>query len=186
LQLPSVRESADNGGRMTLASRACCCLAALAACGGHKPSPVAEPVPVAPADAPVAPGESTTTDAAGSGVQTPTPTVDAGADAASGTASAADVSGVVAAYCLYVGAEERVVQCYWKRDDCDRQVAFNKEYGSTRPQECRPSSVVFCLTPSASSETCYPTAAGCAEMYGKLVARNRPTSECVEKRGPAT
>lgn len=172
---------------MTLASRAFC-VAALAACVGHKPAPVADPVP--PADrAVLSDGPSTTIDGAGSAAPTSpteTPPVDAGADAAAGSAGASDATGEVAAYCLYAGAEERVVQCYWKREDCDRQISFNKDFGSTRPQVCRPSSVVFCLTPSASSETCYPTAAGCAEMHGKLVARNRPTSECVEKRGPAT
>lgn len=173
---------------MIVSSRAMFCLAALAACVGHKPSPVAEPAPAAPEVPAGVPEEPSTSADAGSAAPPAAPPADAGVDAAPATASATvpDPTGAIAAYCLYAGTEERVVQCYWKREDCDRQIAFNKDYGSTRPQVCRPSSVVYCLTPSASSETCYPTAEGCADMHGKLVARNRATSECVEKRGPAT
>jgi hypothetical protein len=91
---------------------------------------------------------------------------------------------VTAAHCLYVGPEERVVQCYWKLADCETQIAFNKESGNTQRQACRATSAVYCLTPNASRETCYPTASGCDDMHGKLVGRNRSTTECARKTGP--
>jgi hypothetical protein len=139
--------------------------------------------PSPPDDRPVEPAV-TEPDAgsAASPPETPPATTDIGSG--SGSASPSDPTVVAAAHCLYVGPEERVVQCYWKLDSCEAQIAFNKESGNTRVQVCRPSSAVYCLTPNASSETCYPTAAGCDDMHGKLVARSRSTTECERKTGP--
>jgi hypothetical protein len=89
-----------------------------------------------------------------------------------------------ATHCLHVGPERRVVQCYWKREDCDAQVAFNLESGVTRSQSCSGYAKAYCLLPSKSSEMCYPTTEDCERTFANMQKRNRQTTACTAKTGP--
>src|SRR5215210_6527424 len=84
-----------------------CCVAVSAACAGAKPIAATRPDPAEttganPKTSPPAEGTSRSN-------TTSTPT-----------------TGDPAAHCLYVGPDRRIVRCYWKREDCEQQIAFNK------------------------------------------------------------
>jgi hypothetical protein len=76
-----------------------------------------------------------------------------------------------------------VVRCYWKREDCEQQIEFNKGVVAGR-QTCEAAAEAHCFDENGKSELCYPTAADCDAMVVKMKKRNRPVSQCATKRGP--
>lgn len=96
----------------------------------------------------------------------------------------AQVSHGAGAHCLYVGPNRRVVRCYWKREDCQSQIAFNKDSGLSNSQECKAVTEAYCFHPSASSELCYPTAADCDQTVANMKKNRRQISGCAPKTGP--
>jgi hypothetical protein len=88
-----------------------------------------------------------------------------------------------AAYCLYVGAEQRVVRCYWQKKLCDQQIAFNTETGLDKSQECRGVAEAHCFV-SDKSERCYPTADECGHTVAGIRERSRQATDCVAKTHP--
>jgi hypothetical protein len=89
-----------------------------------------------------------------------------------------------AAHCLHVGPERRVVQCYWTREDCDAQIAFNRESGVENAQMCSGYARAFCTRPSNSSEMCFPTTEDCERTVANMLKRNRQSTTCVAKTAP--
>jgi hypothetical protein len=90
-----------------------------------------------------------------------------------------------AAHCLHVGPERKAVRCYWSRQDCEGQIAFNKGLDdSNNVQECRAAAQVHCLKPADSGELCYPAIADCEQTLANMRKRNRKTSDCTMKTGP--
>jgi hypothetical protein len=141
-----------------------CCVAA--ACG-PKPAPV---TPVQTAQTSV-PAETTSTPA----TSTPTTTQP--------TPAATQVAGNPAAHCLFVEPEHRVVRCYWKREDCEQQIEFNKGVVAGN-QTCEATAEAHCFDENGKNQLCYPSAADCDGMVAKMKKRNRPVSQCASKRGP--
>ena len=93
------------------------------------------------------------------------------------------VSGPPVAHCLYVEPDRRVVRCYWQREDCERQIAFNKNIMAGR-QTCEAAAEAHCFDENGKNELCYPSASDCDAMVAKMKKRNRPASQCAAKRGP--
>jgi hypothetical protein len=89
-----------------------------------------------------------------------------------------------AVHCLHVGPERRVVQCYWTRDSCEGQIAFNRESGVEKEQVCNSYARAFCTLPSNSSEMCFPTTEDCERTVANMQKRNRQTTACTAKTGP--
>ncbi len=161
-------------------TRALCCLLALAAC-------TPKPAPTRPHDDT---HDSTTTDVdAGTTTPSEAPPADASVAAvdASIDAPPAPLSPPVpagtAAYCLYVGPEQRVVRCYWEKKLCDQQIAFNTETGLDKSQECRGVAEAHCFV-SDKTERCYPTADECSRTVTGIRQRSRQATDCVAKNQP--
>lgn len=148
----------------------------LAACAGPRPPAARGSVP-APAAlaAPAKPGEPAEPAVAPAAVTTPAPTTP--------EAPVPD-SHPAGAHCLYVGPNHDVVRCYWKREDCERQIAFNTDSGLTRIQECKAVAEPSCFQLGEGGEMCYPTAAECDRVDASMKQRNRQTSGCAAKTGP--
>jgi len=77
-----------------------------------------------------------------------------------------------------------VVRCYWTREDCEGQLAFNRDSGLDRAQECKAAAEPYCLQLKEGSEMCYPTAADCERADANMKKRHRQTSGCAAKTGP--
>ena len=142
---------------------------ASAACAG--PKPVAQPVPPAPSTAPDAPAPAETAPPAAA----PTPPAQPPATP--------QVAATTVAHCLYVDPDHRVVRCYWTREDCEQQMAFNKGLVAGN-QTCEAATEVHCFDENGKNQLCYPTAADCDAMVAKMKQRKRPASQCAAKRGP--
>nr|MBA3503599.1 hypothetical protein [Deltaproteobacteria bacterium] len=93
------------------------------------------------------------------------------------------VSGNPSAHCLFVEPNHRVVRCYWKREDCEQQIEFNKGVVAGN-QTCEAAAEAHCFDENGKNELCYPSAADCDAMVAKMKKRNRPASQCAAKRGP--
>jgi hypothetical protein len=109
-------------------------------------------------------------------------TADASVDAPSGPLSPPVPAGT-AAYCLYVGPEQRIVRCYWDKKLCDQQIAFNTETGLDKSQECRGVAEAHCFV-SDKAERCYPSADECSKTVSGIRQRNRQATDCVAKTHP--
>ena len=146
------------------------CITAAAACA--KPSaPVARPMP---APEPTASSTPASTPATTQPAETPPAT-----PPATPTTTPTNPS----AYCLYVDPNHRVVRCYWTREDCEQQMAFNKGLVAGN-QTCEAAAEAHCFDENGKNQLCYPTAADCDAMVAKMKKRNRPVSQCASKRGP--
>jgi hypothetical protein len=161
-------------------TRALCFVVALAACGGSRPGP-APPRD----DKPWTPSDED---------ETPSPRPDAGAAAGSGSAttdssattpptSPGESPAAAAAHCLYIGPEQRVVRCYWRKKDCEDQITFNKETGLEKSQQCKGVAETHCFV-SDKSERCYPDVAECEKNVAGIRQRNREATDCVAKTQP--
>ena len=139
------------------------CVVAVA-CARPKPAPVT-PVqpqpPGTPIEAASTPAETKPTPA------TPTP----------------PAAGSPAAHCLFVEPDHRIVRCYWKREDCEQQIEFNKGVVAGN-QTCEATAEAHCFDENGKNQLCYPSAADCDGMVAKMKKRNRPVSQCASKRGP--
>ena len=144
-----------------------CCLAA--ACASPRPAPVT-PVEAARTESP-APSTPATT------------TVEPPASAPPAPATVPASSGTAIAHCLYVDPDHRIVRCYWTREDCEQQMAFNKGLVAGN-QTCEAASEAHCFDENGKNQLCYPTAGDCDAMVAKMKKRNRPVSQCAAKRGP--
>jgi hypothetical protein len=136
------------------------CVVALAACGP-------KPAPVAPQDPATTQTTTRTEPHTPATTTTPPSTV---------TASGGG------AHCLYVEPEHRVVRCYWERERCEEQLAFNKKLVAS--QKCESVAEAHCFSEPGQSEACYPSAAECDATVVKMKKRKRPVSQCTAKRGP--
>ncbi len=74
-----------------------------------------------------------------------------------------------------------MVRCYWKREDCAGQIAFNKGAGLSVTEVCEAVAEAYCFRPGASSELCYPTAADCDQTVASMKKSHRQTSDCAAK-----
>jgi hypothetical protein len=99
------------------------------------------------------------------------------------TAASVSKTGV-AGHCLYMGADKRVIRCYWKREDCDYQISFNQGQGNTEAQECKAMPELHCMKPGDGGELCYPTATDCDKTVGNMRKRGRKASDCTAKTQP--
>ena len=147
---------------------------ALAACAGPKPATARATSVPEPAEPATAPAVLATTPVVPSTPAATTPAT---------RTPTAQVSHGAGAHCLYVGPDHRVVRCYWKREDCAGQVAFNTGYGLSGSQECKAVAEPYCFH-SASSELCYPTAADCDRTVADMKKRDRQASGCAPRTGP--
>ena len=135
-----------------------CCLVAVAGCT-RKPAPVTPrdpPPPTESSEAPRKPSDASTK---------------------------ASVSGA-GGHCLFIEPEHRVVRCYWKREACEEQLAFNSNNNIVKNQKCVAAPEPYCFDERGQPEACYPTAADCEATVEKFKKRNRSVSACVARRGP--
>ena len=117
------------------------------------------------------------------GTTTPATRTPATTTPATRTPATAPASSTSGAHCLYVGANHDVVRCYWTREECEGQLAFNKESGLTRPQECAAVAEPYCFQLDVGGENCFPTAADCERIDASMKKRHRQTSGCAAKTG---
>lgn len=147
-----------------------CCIAA-SACARPNPTPVARPT------------ETPTTRPATTSTATPPTTPTTTTDTTPTPTPTTPVAGNPAAHCLYVEPDHRVVRCYWTREDCDQQMAFNKGLVAGG-QTCEAAAEAHCFDENGKNQLCYPSAADCDAMVAKMKKRDRPASPCSSKRGP--